>query len=155
MKKRTSKKTLSKTRYKTTKVQEHEVESELEHKLVTTLLSSNFPSFKTQFIFHPTRKWRFDVAWPNKKVAIEIQGFGPTHNSMQGMYNDCEKHNAAIELGWKLLYFMSPHLTTDSLTQTLTCIGSLLNVKLHHPIGKPKDLDPIETLRRAINQERG
>lgn len=148
MKKKTSKTS------KTSKVQGHEVESELEHKLVTCLLQANFPAFKTQHIFHPTRKWRFDIAWPNIKIAIEIQGFGPAHNSMQGMRNDCEKHNAAIELGWKLLYFMSPDLTPSTLPTTLTSIGNLHGIKLQHTIGKPEDLNPIETLRRAINQKR-
>ena len=27
-----------------------------------------------EYKFHPTRRWRFDLAWPDKKVAVEVQG---------------------------------------------------------------------------------
>ena len=27
-----------------------------------------------EYKFHPRRDWRFDFAWPEKKLAVEIQG---------------------------------------------------------------------------------
>jgi len=58
--------------------------------------------------FHPTRKWRFDCAWPDRLLAVEVDGgtglYG-RHNRPQGYENDCEKLNEAIALGWKVLRF--------------------------------------------------
>lgn len=56
--------------------------------------------------FHPTRKWRFDIAWPDKRRAVEIQGgiwIGGRHNRPQGMENDAEKLNEAQAMGWFVL----------------------------------------------------
>lgn len=49
--------------------------------------------------FHPTRKWRFDFAFPSRKVAIEIDGRG-RHQTVAGVRADCEKNNNAISRGW-------------------------------------------------------
>ena len=58
--------------------------------------------------FHPTRKWRFDYAFPAYKVAVEIDGgvwqYG-RHNRPQGYLADLEKFNAAAALGWRVLKF--------------------------------------------------
>ena len=56
-----------------------------------------------EFRFHPSRRWRFDFAFPSRKVAIEIDGRG-RHQSVVGVRNDCEKANTAIKLGWKVLH---------------------------------------------------
>ena len=61
-----------------------------------------------EFIFHPTRKWRFDFAIPEYKIAIEIDGgvwnYG-RHNRAQGYLADMKKFNAAASLGWIVLKF--------------------------------------------------
>ena len=52
--------------------------------------------------FHPTRKWRFDVAWPDQRVAIEIEGgafIGGRHTRGIGYEKDLEKYAAALLLG--------------------------------------------------------
>ena len=36
------------------------------------LLRSEGYEFKQEFKFHPDRKWRFDFAWPEQKIAIEV-----------------------------------------------------------------------------------
>jgi len=62
------------------------------------------------------RQWRFDFAWPNLKVAVEIEGLvvrkigGETvvqgrHANIAGFREDCEKYNAAALLGWTVLRF--------------------------------------------------
>lgn len=59
-----------------------------------------------EFKFCNGRKWAFDFAFPESKVAIEIEGgtrFGKSrHSRGQGFVNDCEKYNAATRLGWKV-----------------------------------------------------
>lgn len=59
-----------------------------------------------EYRFHPKRKWRFDIAMPEKKIAIEIDGghykFGGGRHSTE---SDYEKINEAQILGWKVLRF--------------------------------------------------
>ena len=57
-----------------------------------------------EYRFHPTRKWRFDFAFPSQKLAIEIEGFG-RHQTVSGYMADLEKYNEATRLGWRLLRF--------------------------------------------------
>jgi hypothetical protein len=50
--------------------------SKLEEKFLELFLKyfPNLPKPVTQLVFHKHRKWRFDFAWPDVKVAVEIQG---------------------------------------------------------------------------------
>ncbi len=60
----------------------------------------------TEFIFHPTRKWRMDYAWPYYKVAVEVEGgvfSGGRHTRGVGFMGDMEKYNTATSMGWKIL----------------------------------------------------
>lgn len=61
-----------------------------------------------EFKFHPTRKWRFDLAWPENKIAMEVEGgvwTGGRHTRGTGFLKDCEKYNAAASLGWRVFRF--------------------------------------------------
>lgn len=63
-----------------------------------------------QFVFHETRKWRFDFAWPLFKVAVEIDGGvyqkkATGHRSIGGVVSQMEKLNVAQIAGWKVLRF--------------------------------------------------
>lgn len=58
--------------------------------------------------FHPTRKWRFDYAWPTKRLAVEIEGGVYSkggHVRGKHYQSDCEKYNAATLLGWRVLRY--------------------------------------------------
>ena len=56
------------------------------------------------------RKFRFDFAWPDIKLAVEIDGFGYGHQAQQQMASDNEKANLAVELGWRVLRYNSRQL---------------------------------------------
>jgi len=59
-----------------------------------------------EYKFHPVRRWRFDFAWPDKKVAIEVEGgvyMRGRHVRPKGFIGDCEKYNMALLMGWKVL----------------------------------------------------
>jgi very-short-patch-repair endonuclease len=64
-----------------------------------------------EFVFAPPRRWRFDLAWPEKKIAVEVQGgiFMPAgqggHNRGAYMELSYEKMNTAALLGWRVLQF--------------------------------------------------
>lgn len=54
------------------------------------------------------RFWRFDFAWPDHKVALEVDGGiwlkgGGRHTRGAGWLKDAEKLNTAASLGWRLL----------------------------------------------------
>ncbi|MDR3245012.1 MAG: hypothetical protein LBT50_01105 [Prevotellaceae bacterium] len=75
-----------------------------------------------EFLFHPTRKWRFDYALPAHKIALEVEGGAWTngrHTRPQGFINDIEKYNAATLLGWRV-FRVTPDLLLK--TQTLTLL---------------------------------
>lgn len=83
-----------------------------------------------EHIFHWTRKWRFDYAIPELKVAIEIDGavwdYG-RHNRPQGYINDMEKLNTAASMGWLVLRFT----TADRLkSSTLALIKDTINLRI-------------------------
>jgi very-short-patch-repair endonuclease len=59
-----------------------------------------------EFEFSAKRKWRFDFAWPEQKVALEIQGgvhSSGRHTSGTGYHKDMEKLNRAQLAGWIVL----------------------------------------------------
>lgn len=63
----------------------------------------NLPGHKKEIIFHPKRKWRFDYAWTELKVALEIHGGVFTngrHTRGKGFTEDKVKMNTAQLLGW-------------------------------------------------------
>jgi very-short-patch-repair endonuclease len=60
-----------------------------------------------EFLFHPERKWRFDFAFLDDKLAVEVEGIG-RHQTIGGFKKDAEKYNAAALLGWRVLRY-----TTD------------------------------------------
>jgi len=70
---------------------------------------SNLPTPNREYAFSPDgRRWRFDFAWPELKVAVEIEGGTWTqgrHTRGQGFEDDCVKHNTALMEGWKVLRF--------------------------------------------------
>jgi len=53
--------------------------------------------------FHPTRRWRFDFAWPQQKVALEVEGLNGRHQRTAGFLKDMEKYNRATVMGWRVL----------------------------------------------------
>lgn len=82
------------------------MKSEAEEYLAKALALSPLPGWdlEREYRFHPTRKWRFDFAFPSQKLAIEIEGFG-RHQTVTGYMTDLEKYNEATRLGWRMLRF--------------------------------------------------
>lgn len=64
--------------------------------------------FLREFRFHSLRKWRFDFAYPQKLLAVEVDGgtwAGGRHNRGKGYEADCVKYNEAALIGWRILRF--------------------------------------------------
>lgn len=83
-----------------------------------------------EYKFADDRRWRFDFAWPEIKVAVEVEGLSHgrpvichrcrstvkskngrvimqagRHGSMKGMQTDAEKYNCATFLGWRVFRY--------------------------------------------------
>lgn len=59
-----------------------------------------------EYRFHPKRRWRFDFAWPEKRIAVEVEGgtwTGGRHTRGAGFEADCEKYMEALLAGWRVL----------------------------------------------------
>lgn len=82
--------------------------SEAEYLFDFQMRSSKLPKFVIEHQFHPERKWRFDFAFPDQKIAVEIEGgiFSQgRHSRGIGFRKDCEKYNHASLLSWRVFRF--------------------------------------------------
>lgn len=73
--------------------------------------------------FHPERKWRFDYAWPDYLVALEVEGGAFTkgrHTRPMGFLADIEKYNRATALGWRVLRTVPDQLLSSGTIQTIS-----------------------------------
>ena len=71
-------------------------------------------NYEKEYKFHSQRRWRFDFAVVDARLAIEVEGityFGKNkngsmklgrHQTGRGMEADCEKYDEAMRLGWNV-----------------------------------------------------
>ena len=87
--------------------------SQLEDDLYGQILALGLPQPEREHMFAKSikRRWRFDLAWPELKLAAEIDGgtwVQGRHSRGAGVRKDCEKMNTAIvDFGWQVLRFDS------------------------------------------------
>ena len=72
-------------------------------RLNTLAILLGIPRPTPEHRFHPTRKWRFDAAYPAFMIAVEYEGMGGRHQTWTGYINDTEKYNEAKIAGWLVL----------------------------------------------------
>lgn len=81
---------------------------DLATRLAAQLYLASITGYLREYQFHPARKWRLDLAWPDRKLAVECEGFAARgqagrHQLTQHMHGNCEKHSALAVAGWRLL----------------------------------------------------
>tara|TARA_R100001015_G_C4561335_1_gene121148 strand:+ start:433 stop:786 length:354 start_codon:yes stop_codon:yes gene_type:complete len=90
--------------------------------LLDQILESNLPIPVREHRFHETRKWRFDLAFLEHKLAVEIEGgiwnYG-RHNRAATFIKDMEKYNNACLLGWNLLRFTTEDVKKGDALQVI------------------------------------
>lgn len=88
-------------------------DSPLVASLLRQIASAGLPVPVQEHRFHATRRWRFDLAWPGRMIAVEVDGgvwSGGRHTRGAGFSEDCRKLNAATLLGWRVLRFTGADL---------------------------------------------
>lgn len=83
--------------------------------------------------FHPTRKWRFDFAIPQARIAFEVEGIKYTgksrHTTVSGYSGDCEKYNEAMRLGWRPFRFTSQMIVMKEIEKYVAMVKCELKAK--------------------------
>lgn len=77
-----------------------------------------------EYRFHPERKWRFDFAWPEHMLAVEIDGgawTGGRHVRGSGFTRDCEKMTEAALMGWRVLR-LTPKMVTIEVVNRIAAV---------------------------------
>lgn len=87
------------------------------------------PSPTPEYQFALPRKWAFDWCWPDRMLALEVEGglYGRgkacpvchrkapgAHSSIERMVKDLEKYNEAALLGWRVLRGQPDDLKTGA-----------------------------------------
>jgi hypothetical protein len=70
------------------------------------ITAAGLPAPCREYRFAPPRRWRFDYAWPDYRLALEVEGgtwSGGRHVRGAGYEKDCDKYNTAALLGWTVL----------------------------------------------------
>lgn len=93
-------------------------------KLFVAFVTQNgLPAPLLEYRFHPSRRWRFDYCWPDKHVALEVDGGVWTrgrHTRGSGWLKDTEKLNEAAARGWRLLRTTPDTLCSPETLRVLT-----------------------------------
>ena len=100
----------------------HVERSQLEVLFESQLKMVKIGGYVTEHRFHPVRKWRFDFAWLDRSIAVEIEGgtwSGGRHTRGSGFELDCEKYNEAAAIGWTVFRFTGKMVKSGNAIQLL------------------------------------
>jgi len=154
----------------------HDLGSSLERSFDTQFrrLGQDFPLPVSDYQFAaPQRRWRFDRAWPEYKVAVELEGTRPRgltchncgasvravkqdgtvgdiikvygwHQRFARFKSDKEKYNEAVRRGWYVLRFIHDDVNADPFTMVEIIRDVLLSRKHGVPV--------IESLTKREDQ---
>jgi very-short-patch-repair endonuclease len=71
-----------------------------------------------EYRFYPERRWRIDYAWPDIKLAVELEGgvfiYG-RHTRPTGFVKDMEKYNMLTQCGWRLLRYQPKKIDIEQI----------------------------------------
>ena len=103
------------------------------------LRSVGLPAPVREHRFHAVRRWRFDYAWPEQRVALEVDGgvwTGGRHTRGAGFIKDIEKLNAATFAGWRVVRVVPGKLCSSA---TVGMLESLLQSEIKQLAGSAKE----------------
>lgn len=98
--------------------------SKLEDSLSSQLVRIGVIEWREEYKFHSTRDWRFDFAWPDLKIAAEVEGLIHNatqggHQTMKGYTENCIKYNEAALWGWQVYRFTNPMIKSGEAAEVI------------------------------------
>jgi len=88
-----------------------------EQSFLLMLKARKMPTPTPEYRFHPVRKFRWDWAWPEARLALEVEGgvwSGGAHGRGTGIVRDMEKSTLAAEEGWRIIRVTPSNLATEA-----------------------------------------
>ena len=107
--------------------------SAAEESLNLELLTLGMP-FEREYYFHPKRRWRFDFAFVDLKLAVEVEGityYGKNrngsmklgrHQTSKGIEEDMIKYGEAMKLGWSVYRCSQNMVNSGDAFETITTL---------------------------------
>lgn len=103
--------------------------SDLEIELAHQLMMAGLPEPVEEYRVSSDRRYRFDFAWPEYRLAVEVEGGTWTngrHSRGSGFANDCKKYNYAQSLGWLVLRYPGEMIKSG---EALEQISELIRIR--------------------------
>ena len=114
--------------------------SVLEETFALHIRAEKLPEPVRELKFHSVRQWRFDFAWPELKLAVEVEGitsYGKNkngsmrlgrHQTAKGVEEDCIKYGEAMKLGWTVYRCTGAIIKSGAAIETLKVLMRLSGV---------------------------
>lgn len=87
------------------------------------MFGRDLPPHRTEYHAIPGRELRWDFAWPEHGILLEIQGGifskGRSAHSGASLVKDFLKNNLAVEHGWRVLYLSPKDMRKRVLADTV------------------------------------
>lgn len=110
----------------------------------------------------PAAGWLFDLAWPEARVAVEIDGGffakgGSRHGMGEGAREDLAKRNAALLLGWRVVHVLPENVGTSATAELILLAH---RAAWGQPLESPREIPAFiladrVSARRAARKARG
>lgn len=100
----------------------------------TRVLVGEGPGIRERLKMARLKDFRFDFAWPDYMVALEMDGGGFVvggHSRGAGMRSDCEKLCTAVAMGWRVLRVVPDHVKDGRAVQWIRQTLEMANATLH------------------------
>ena len=101
-------------------------ESPYERDVVTAVMEAGLPLPRLQYEIrdHSGEAARVDLAWPNERLIVEVDGHG-FHSDRAQRAHDAERQNRLVSMGWTVLRF-----TTDQIFDDVNAVVSQIGRSL-------------------------
>lgn len=110
---------------------------------VIKALNDICPGWSIEHRFSLKRKFRFDFACPDRRIAIEIEGGAWTygrHVQGDGYFCDMEKYNLAVVEGWRVLRYTQEQAMDGRMLEDIKML-------LEGPKVTKRGLESVDVLR--------
>lgn len=98
-----------------------------------------YGTVRTEYVFHPHRKWRADFFLPEQNPPVMIEydglmqhGFNQGHASIRGILRDVEKLNAAAAMGIRVFRCNAKNWQDGTFADLLDNILERITWQTHH-----------------------